>query len=70
MFDFLKSNKIFDVRLSDGSTKEVTAKSESQAAELGQQMFGQAATRVWFKRDMLEPANDFERLHSYPSHFG
>ena len=63
MFDFLKSDKVFNARHTDGTWTEVTAKSESQAASLAQQMKGKAVDKVQYVREVGQPASDFEQLH-------
>jgi len=63
MFDFLRSEKVYNARHTDGTWTQVTAKTESQAAQLAQSMKGKAVDKVQYVREVGEPASDFEILN-------
>ena len=56
------AEKVFDVRHTDGTHSEVTARSETEAVKLAQQMQRKAVDQVQFVRNVGDPANDFEFL--------
>jgi hypothetical protein len=62
MFDFLKTQKVYYAYHTDGTSSEVTATSESEAAKLAQSMQNKAVNRVAFLRNVGDPISDFERL--------
>ena len=59
MFEFLRSHKVYNVRHTDGTWSQTTARSESEAI----QKTSKAVDKVEFVRYVGDPASDHERLN-------